>query len=75
MRGSDGPMKRSTTPVIGAPRIARTRLHDGHAVGACRCESILVRVTAVALPSVGNFRNAQLAQDRGDAAGVIAVGI
>jgi len=58
--------------VIGAPNHARPRKDNRHAVRLCRVETIVIGMTAIRLPAVGNLRDANLVQDWPTTADVIS---
>ena len=73
MNGNDGPMKRKRDAVVRSPLDAGAKVNDRYTLASCRSQRVLVGVAPVALAAVGDFGDAQMAQHRRKAAGVVAV--
>jgi len=56
--------KRQREAIVGMPHVARARKHDGYAIRGCGVETIVIRMSAVRLPAVGDFVDANLVEHR-----------
>src|ERR1700722_2967488 len=52
--------ERQSYAVIGMPHIAGARMHNRHVIGTRGIETIMIRVTAVRLSAIRNFRDTNL---------------